>query len=56
MLCLQETWHTKQDLASFKNLHRKCHGIGESAMDDSYGLRCGHAPGWVAIIRVESIS
>ena len=23
ILCLQETWHTKQDLASLNNLHRK---------------------------------
>ena len=34
ILCLQETWRTKQDSAYLNNLHRKFHGIGESAVDD----------------------
>ena len=41
IVCLQETWHchTKQDLASLNNLHRKFHGIGESTVDDRDGLK-----------------
>ena len=44
ILCLQETWHTKQDLASLNNLHRKLHGIGESTVVQSEEWVSVHPP------------
>ena len=50
IVCLQETWFTKQDLAILNNLHPDFDGIGQSTVDNTAGLRRGHAPGGVAIM------
>ena len=50
ILCFQETWYSKQDLAVLNNLHPEFHGIGQSTVDNTTGLVHGHAPGGVAIM------
>ena len=50
ILCLQETWYSKQDLSCLNMLHEDFHGIGASTVDYSDGLRRGHNPGGVAIL------
>ena len=50
LICFQETWYSKQDLAALNNLHPEFHGIGQSTVDNTTGLFHGHAPGGVAIM------
>ena len=50
IICFQETWYSKQDLAVLNNLHPEFHGIGQSTVDNTTGLFHGHAPGGVAIM------
>ena len=50
IICFQETWYSKQDLAVLNNLHPEFHGIGESTVDNTTGLCHGYAPGGVAIM------
>ena len=50
ILCFQETWYSKQDLAVLNNLHPEFHGIGQSTVNNTTGLFHGHAPGGVAIM------
>lgn len=50
IVCLQETWYSKQDLATLHTLHKTFHGIGAVTVDDTDGLCRGHIPGGVAIM------
>ena len=50
IVCLLETWYSKQDLATLNTLHKNFHGIGAATVDDTDGLRRGHIPGGVAIM------
>ena len=50
IVCLQETWMAKQDLASLNNLHESYYGVGSSVADLSNGLVQGHHSGGVAIL------
>ena len=56
IICLQETWLTKQDLGRLNTLHSDFHGIGKSTTDIGDGLIHGHPPGGVAILWRTSLS
>ena len=55
ILCIQETWYTKQDLGGLNGLHSDFHGHGISTVDTRDGLISGHAPGGVAILWHKSL-
>ena len=50
IVCLQETWYSKQDLATLNTIHKNFHSIGAATVDDTDGYRRGHIPGGVAIM------
>ena len=50
IICLQETWLTKQDLGCLNTLHEKFNGVGCSTTDTRDGPIIGHPPGGVAIL------
>ena len=50
IICLQETWFSKQDLESLNSLVENYHGFGVSTTDYSKRLISGHPPGGVAIM------
>lgn len=50
ILCLQETFLSKQDLGGLNSLHVNFHGAGESTTDLSQGIVRGRIPGGVAIL------
>ncbi|XP_024116673.2 uncharacterized protein LOC112138347 [Oryzias melastigma] len=50
VLCLQETFLTKQDLDGLNSLHIDFHGAGESTVDIEDGIIRGRIPGGVAIL------
>ena len=50
IVCLQETWFTKQDLASLNTIYSDYHGVGEATVDENDFLQHGHPPGGVAIL------
>ena len=50
IICLQETWYSKQDLESLNSLVQNYHGFGMATTDYSQGLINGHPPGGVAIM------
>lgn len=50
IICLQETWYSKQDLPALNELHSDFHGHGVSTVDYRDGLIAGHPPGGVAIL------
>ena len=50
IVCLQETWLTKQELGGLNSLHNDFHGIGESTTDNRDKIIHGHPPGGVAIL------
>ena len=50
IVCLQETWLSKQDLGGLNNISQNVHGIGESTTDLSDKVVRGHIPGGVAIL------
>jgi exonuclease III len=50
ILCVQETWYCKQDLAGLNCLHNNYHGWGTTTVDYRDGLVAGHPPGGVAIL------
>lgn len=50
IICLQETWLCKQDLASLNSIVPGFHGVGETTTDLADNIVRGHAPGGVAIL------
>ena len=50
IICLQETWYTKQDLKHVNNLYDSFNGIGVSTTHYSDGTVHGHPPGGVTIM------
>ena len=50
IICLQETWLSKQELNCLNTLHTDFHGSGVATVDYRDGLRRGHNPGGVAIM------
>ena len=50
IICLQETWLTKQDLGSLNSLHNDYIGFGAATVDRCDGPIYGHPPGGVAIL------
>lgn len=50
ILCVQETWYTKQDLKLLNSLHCDFHGTGSATIDLCDKLYQGHPPGGVAIL------
>lgn len=50
IICLQETWYSKQDIGVLNNLHDNYYGIGCSTTDYKDGIVNGHPPGGVAIL------
>ena len=50
IVCLQETWFSKQDLGSLNMLHSNCHGPGAATIDYKDNLRKGHNPGVVSML------
>ena len=50
IICIQETWYSKQDLPKLNNLHSQFHGVGVSSTDLRAGILYGHPPGGVAIL------
>jgi exonuclease III len=50
VLCLQETWLTKQDLGGLSDLHPGYVGVGEATTDLNSGLLRGCVTGGVAIM------
>ena len=50
IICLQETWFTKQDLANLNALHPGFHGTGVATVDNRDALYHGHPPGGVSIL------
>ena len=50
IICLQETWLSKQELNCLNTLHTDFHGSGVAIVDYRDGLRRGHNPGGVAIM------
>ncbi len=50
ILCLQETFLSKQDLSQLSSLHPDFHGAGEATTDLSRGMVRGRIPGGVAIL------
>ena len=45
IICLQETWFTKQDLANLNALHPGCHGTGVATVDNRDELYHEHPLG-----------
>ena len=45
IVCMQETWYSKQDLDILNNLHPNFSGTGVSTTDYQDGLVRGHPPG-----------
>ena len=45
IVCMQETWYSKQDLDILNNLHPNFSGTGVSTTDYHDGLVRGHPPG-----------
>ena len=50
IICIQETWYSKQDLPKLNNLHSLFHGVGVSSTDLRDGILYGHPSGGVAIL------
>ena len=50
ILCLQETWFSKQDFGNLNSLHRNFHGAGAATVDYQDSLCYGHPPGGVDIL------
>ena len=50
IICLQETFLSKQDLSCLNSIHKDYQGIGVSTTDGSVKLITGHPPGGVAIL------
>lgn len=50
ILCVQETWFSKQDLPKLSNIHEDFHGFGAATVDYRDGVFNGHPPGGVAIL------
>ena len=50
IICLQETWYTKQDLQHLNDVHPDFHGTGVSTIDSTGGPIYGHPPGGVCIM------
>ena len=50
IICLQETWLTKQDLANLNALHPGFHGTGVATVDNRDALYHGHPPRGVSIL------
>ena len=50
IICMQETWFTKQDLANLNALHPGVHGTGIATVDNRDELYHGHPPGGVSIL------
>ena len=50
IICLQETWYTKQDLAHLNTFHPHFHGTGVATIDNRDSLYHGHPPGGVSIL------
>lgn len=50
IVCLQETWYAKQNLAGINNLYEGFHGIGVAPTDYADGIVQGHPKGGVAIL------
>ncbi len=50
ILCLQETFLSKQDLGQLSSLNPDFHGAGESTTDLSTGIVRDRIPGGVAIL------
>ena len=44
IICLQETWFTKQDLQHLNDVHPYFHGTGVSTVDSRDGPIYGHPP------------
>ena len=42
IICVQERWHTKQDLEQLNNLHPAYHGTGAATIDNIDCLYHGH--------------
>lgn len=55
VLCLQETFLTKQDLNGLNSISDRFHGAGESTTDLSLGIKKGRIPGGVAILWNKSL-
>ena len=50
IVCLQETWYAKQNLAGINNLYEGFHGIGVAPTDYADGIVQGHPKGGVVIL------
>lgn len=55
IVCLQETWYSKQDLAYLNDLDSNFRGIGVSTTDFRNKVVTGHPPGGVAILWRENL-
>ena len=49
IVCLQETWYSKQDLDCINGLYENFHGFGTSTIDYRHSLVHGHHSGGVVI-------
>ena len=45
IICLQETFYSKEDLSSLNSLHSELQGIGVSTTDTREKLLSSHPPG-----------
>ena len=50
ILCVQETFLSKQDLVGLNSIHKDFHGAGESTTDLSTKITRGRIPGGVATL------
>ena len=50
IICLQETFYSKQELSCLNSLHSEFLGCGASTTDARDGVISGHPPGGVAIL------
>ena len=50
IVCLQETWYSKQDLTNLNTLHGDYRGSGVTTVDYGDRIVAGHPPGGVAIM------
>ena len=50
IVCMQETWFSKQDLVSLNCMHDEFNGVGVSTTDFNERLVAGHPPGGLAIM------
>ena len=55
IFCVQETWYSRQDLASLNSLHGEFNGYGVATTDYRDGLVAGHPPGGVSIFWKKSL-